>query len=279
MVMSGSKGDTFTEINKALKINTNKDLNVDESMKHLIDSIVSSTDDKQIINSLKIANKMIINDAKIQKKFSDIIKFIYKANVDQVESGDGKEEESIGKVIANTNKWVAELTNGKITNILDEDFRTASMALINVIYFNYEWKHEFDSNLTRPSGDFYSKPKVKSHFPMMNLKKTSLPYHFSDQINAHIFSLLYKDETFKFNIIFPSNEDDFLIKSDETSVINKINYTILKDTLANINYQKMNICMPKFVLKKKMKVIYNNFSFLFISFYIFLYILIPFYIF
>ena len=201
------------------------------------------------INKLTIANKMILNNQYAEETFLNIVKNIYQAKLDSI---DGKNA-NILSVIDETNKWISELTNHKIKTILGKYFESASIALINVIYFNYEWMHRFDKNLTMEQ-PFFKSRENKISVEMMMLSSTNLPYYFSKKLNAHILTLPYQQEKFEFTVIFPNEEKDFLLKDDDSSLVNKLNYQLLNEELKNRVYKRVDLQIPKFKIENELEV-------------------------
>ncbi|CAF0720451.1 unnamed protein product [Brachionus calyciflorus] len=254
MAMAGSKGETRNEILKSLKIekylvqdklaDEEIFLNLHETVHTLIKTVSSNESTNQVI----LANKMIVNKLKIKTFFDDILKSIYESSVDSVESN-----ETFELIVRNTNKWISDLTNGKITNILDESFKSVSLTLINAIYFNCEWAYEFNREKTQKKDFHVSKTQI-NQVELMELTNKKFLYHFSESLNSHLLSLPYKNEKYYFNIIFPSNEQDFLLFEDQNSLINKIDYSALKNDFKNQVIESINLIMPKFTIKKKINL-------------------------
>lgn len=255
MALAGSKGDTRDEMIKSLKmenflaknLNTSLDQNLilfHESIKALINSLIdieNNPEDKT--NKFILANKIILNNQKVESLFLSLIESSYNAKVDT----------SLN--VAETNKWISDLTNNKISNILDDSFKAASLILINAVYFNYEWLHEFDHTKTTKQDFHLSKDgllKVKVNKMEMYQKKFG--YFFSIKLNSHLLSLPYKKEKFMFNILFPNDENDFLLVGEQNSLVNKLNYNLLKEELKQQSLEKINLNMPKFSIKKKIEV-------------------------
>ena len=201
------------------------------------------------INKLTIANKMILNNQYAEETFLNIVKNIYQAKLDSIDGINA----NILSVIDETNKWISELTNHKIKTILGKYFECASIALINVIYFNYEWMHRFDKNLTMEQ-PFFKSRENKISVEMMMLSSTNLPYYFSKKLNAHILTLPYQQEKFEFTVIFPDEEKNFLLKDDDSSLVNKLNYQLLNEELKNRVYKKVDLQIPKFKIENELEV-------------------------
>lgn len=260
MTLAGSRNETKNELIKSLKIDnylgkeSDKDHDLDDfyQMVHtkLID-VYDFSPNNEMKNILVLANKVIVNNLQINDSYQSIIEKKFNTKIDSVTGG------SFTDLIDSTNKDIAKLTNNKITNLLDESFQTSSLALVNVIYFNFDWLYKFNETNTESNYEFYLNPS-KSHktkVDMMNLNRQRLPYSYLESINSHLIKLPYQNKKYYFNIIFPVDETDFLLKEDKSSIINKMRYDDLKQALfQNDNNQLINLKMPKFVIKTKTEV-------------------------
>lgn len=221
-----------------------------ETIQKLIEII--GAQDNNDSNKLILANKIILNNQKVLDSYKNIIDTNFKASIDVIST-----DESFKQVIAQTNEWISELTNKKIDKILDDDFKSASLALINAIYFNYEWLHTFESNRTLKESFYLDSSRNNFiQVEMMRLNGKSFPYLYSDALKAQILSLPYKNERFSFNVVLPNEENDFLLKDDQTSLINRLDFNLIKPELSKLAILPVNIRVPKFVIKNKMQVVF-----------------------
>lgn len=257
MTLTGSMGETSQEILKALGISkfvesyqdTLANQPLHESISALLKSLNDMSSDK---NRIVLANKMILNNIRASDSFLGIITNMYGAQVDTVTA-----QNSIQSIISQTNKWVSEMTANKINNILDESMHLTSLCLLNVIYFKSEWLYQFDENHTRQE-KFYIGAHRQNDFVnvnMMQLKTNKIDYTFSENLKSHLIRLPYKGERFQFNILFPSDESDFLLPYDDQSLINRLDYDLIKSELENFHHEDLILKMPKFSTKNNLKVI------------------------
>jgi serine protease inhibitor len=258
MTMSGARNETEAEILKATKLNKSISSGIEKNnelialhlyMKQLTTQLTSSEGNSAgEANRLIIGNKIILNNQNVKDEFRNLVISNYNAKIDLIKS-----REDLTSVIASTNKWISDLTNNKIEKILDDDFKTASIGIINGIYFNYEWLYEFDPKLTQKE-KFFIGPGTYISVDMMRLSKKSLPYYFSETLNAHLISLPYKNEKFFFNILYPADSNDFLLRSEQDSLINRIRYDILIEEFKRISSTPIELIIPKFIIKNELKV-------------------------
>jgi serine protease inhibitor len=255
MALSGAQQQTRLEIIKSLKIesffgllteNSNFDTIKLQNLNSLVKKLLQDITNNQDQNQLVIANKVIIKNLQVNTSFKETIETVFDAKIGYFEPS----------IIEETNKWISSLTNKKIEKILTPDFlKTDScLALINVIYFKYDWMHQFDERLTEKEDFMISSNQIPLRVDMMQLAGKQLPYHYSEALNSHLIRLPYEKQKFSLNIIFPSSDNDFLLKSDDSSLINKINYHLLKTEMDNLSLNSINLSMPKFKINKKINV-------------------------
>jgi serine protease inhibitor len=267
MALGGARHDTELELIKSLRLekhlnNQNSNWNenekrtaalrsLHESVRQLLQLITMNNNNSAVEPGvIVLANRLVLNEQTVEPAFLHTIQTTYKAEVDSVGAN-----ESLASLIDRTNKWSNETTNGKIDKILADEFRLASLALINIIYFNKEWKIQFDEKLTAKEKFYLTADRQRfTQVDMMKLSGKSLAYVYSSKLAAHLVSLPYNDDKFVFNIVLPSNENDFLLNEQHDSVLNQLNYVLLKEELDKQEHEKVDLEIPKFSIKKTMKV-------------------------
>lgn len=248
MTLAGSKDETKGQILKALRIQNfyveEKALNFHENIKSLSKLITSNGTS----NDLVLANRMIINNLNVKSSFETIIKTLYESDIDKVSA-----HKSLETIIVETNKWISDLTDNKITAILDQSFKSVALTLINAIYFKCEWLNPFDPSRTT-NMDFHVTKTSKQSLEMMQLSNKKLLYYFSPNLEYHLLSLPYSQEKFNFNVILPLSEDDFLISRNKQSLINHLDFNQIKIDLQKLSLTSIDLLMPKFTIKKKINL-------------------------
>jgi serpin B len=103
------------------------------------------------------------------------------------------------------NDWVHQQTNGKIKDFLPHGVLNSGtkLALINAIYFNGAWKHEFDKEKTF-HGPFYALGDREHKTEVNMMSKTSKHKYYFDQENGcHILELPYTGDELSMIILLP----------------------------------------------------------------------------
>ncbi len=157
MLANGAKGDTQSELLKALQIN-----NIAEFNKQ-VKKQLETYDGYSKIMSLETADSIWLNQSWFGGKgsflpgFENSMKENYRAETQEVTN-----ENSVEKV----NAWVNEKTKEKIPEIIDDNNREFVTALINAVYFKAAWENEFYESATKKSG-FTNADSSESQVDMM----------------------------------------------------------------------------------------------------------------
>jgi serpin B len=134
------------------------------------------------------------------------------------------------------NNWVKNKTNGKIDHIVNQMDPSLVMLLINAIYFNGNWKYEFEPSNTL-NNDFNLGNGSKVNVPFMNQKVTAKLMLHDD---FTILDLPYGRGNFSMLIFLP-DEDKTI--DDVMNVWNTENYNVW---LENFEEMSVEVSIPKF---------------------------------
>ena len=140
LLASGAKGDTLAQIKDVMQITTTDEYN--ERAKTLIDIYTNTKELKiNVANSVWV-NTDSVDGMEFKPQYEETVKDFYNATSGKVDNSNGVD------VI---NDWVKTNTNRKIPSIINSaDF---CAALVNAVYFNGRWEHEFNKKATH-QGDF-----------------------------------------------------------------------------------------------------------------------------
>ncbi|XP_023608430.1 serpin B8 isoform X3 [Myotis lucifugus] len=141
MVFMGAKGDTATQMSQALCLNKAGD--VHQGFQALLSDINRS--DTQYL--LRTANRLFgEKTCDFLPAFKESCQKFYQAELEELSFA--KDTEECRKHI---NDWVAEKTEGKISEILGVGTvdPLTKLVLVNAIYFKGRWKEQFDRKHTR----------------------------------------------------------------------------------------------------------------------------------
>lgn len=136
------------------------------------------------------------------------------------------------------NGWVNENTNGLIPQLLSQPLdESARLALVNTLYFNNKWLHEFDSYSTYDA-DFYGVNGTKQ-VPTMHLGTTDFDYAEGKKLKSVV--LPYKNGS-KMKVYLPVSETESI-----ADIIGEMSLEELSAELeASYTQQKVVLTLPKF---------------------------------
>ena len=141
MTLNGAVDDTFLAMRSTLGFETLDQEQINESYRGLLDLL--SDLDPQV--TFEIANAIWANrDYTFHQSFFDAVRTAFDARVESADFGDATTLDDI-------NGWVAEQTNGKITEILEQLDPVLVMLLLNAMYFDGSWTSRFDPDDTGPA--------------------------------------------------------------------------------------------------------------------------------
>lgn len=173
MVYAGANGQTALQMAAALSLSTNP-AEVGPEFGAL----------QAELNALQSSNGIHLNVANglwAQTNFPFLPAFLdnasnnYAASVQQVNFM--ADAQQLAEITGQINGWVADQTEGMISNLLQPGTLHAAtrLALVNAIYFNGSWLTIFDTNLTQVA-PFYVSPSQWVATPMMEQREAARYY-------------------------------------------------------------------------------------------------------
>ncbi|MBA7584325.1 hypothetical protein ES708_26278 [subsurface metagenome] len=172
MTYNGADGDTKEAMEKTLELSGFTIDEINENYKILIDAL-SSVDPKVLMS---IANSIWHEqNFGVEQDFINVNQNYFYAEVSPLDFNDPD-------AVTTINNWVADKTNDKITEIIDNIPAEAVMYLINAIYFKGIWKYEFDESDTKEK-PFYLSDGTTKDVPMM-IQEASFNYLSNDILQA-----------------------------------------------------------------------------------------------
>lgn len=144
--------------------------------------------------------------------------------------------------VTEINQWVANHTENKITNLVDESVVNDEIAilLLNALYFNASWKYPFDRIITAEQKFYLFGPKETT--TQMMIQTNTFNYSENQNLNATFLELPYQGDDYVFTIALPNEKDG----------LNAWSYR-MDEVLAvqNMTEQEVTILIPKFKMEHK----------------------------
>ena len=231
MVYNGADGETKEEIAKALQVEGVEVADLNKANASLMSKLHNRSKDVE----LNVANSIWLNDHfHFQDQFKENTEDYFNAMIQEIDVNDRDAGDTI-------NNWVKKATNEKIDEIVDSPLNpNLASILINAIYFNGNWTHEFKKELTedRP---FHLEDGTTKDVLTMTLNE-KLAYMENEHIQA--VTLPYGDEeNMSMNVILPK-EDTGLEKV--ISLMDSGTWNVWQEELTS---QEGTVMLPKFQLE------------------------------
>lgn len=231
MLSNGANGETREEILYALGLSQYSQEEVNAYFKKLIEGLHTVN----LAITVKTANSVWGNaGVPLKEDFQKMNIENYCAMVSQLDFSDPSAVDQI-------NAWCNQTTEGLIPSILDEVNPTATVYLLNSLYFKARWESEFAPEKTQ-EGDFNtsSGKVVKADF--MQTQRMAA-YVENEWFTST--SLSYQNDSYVMRLILPQPEIsiDQVLQALSESDENLWKNTILAD---------INLKMPRFTLENKM---------------------------
>jgi serine protease inhibitor len=141
MVLNGATGQTRQEMLDALSLSGDNLNAVNEANARLLKYI--RTPPKGIV--LSVADSLWVNDrlAQLRPDYLQRIRSAYAARTTEL---DFSKPDAVRRV----NAWALKQTHGRIANVVDRLDPAEVVLLLNAVYFNGKWAHQFDKSRTQP---------------------------------------------------------------------------------------------------------------------------------
>jgi len=229
MTVNGANGSTRDEMLTALRVNGYSVDDVNEYSKSLREALLSvdPTTRISIANSIWYRLGFPVEDAFIQ-----VNKTNYNAEVKAVDFSDGGTVKQI-------NNWVANNTNNKITEVIDNIPGNAMMYLINAVYFKGIWKFEFDKSDTEKR--VFNADGGKTQEVQTMKQENEFNYSFDE--NCAYLEMPYGNGAFSMVLMLPHDD------KTTDNVIENLNAETWNSAMSGMNLRKVRLYLPRFKFK------------------------------
>lgn len=235
MAYNGVEGETKEKFSEVLGW---KDFSVNELNGYnnrLIDHLHQQSENirMNISNSVWFDKKMNIKESFLKRNRESFNTFT--SSIDT-------EDRSAVSII---NQWVAESTDGNISEVIDNISSQDMIYILNATYFKGNWKNDFNESKTKESL-FFLEDGATEPISMM-WQKTDLNYYNGE--GFQFVELPYEDESYCMYILLPDSNK----KVDET--IENLNYSswhFYKEKLSK--KRNINFGMPRFHCEHAIKM-------------------------
>lgn len=181
----------------------------------------------------KLSNGIFINKRPIKKSYEEKMSSL-DIDAKTVDFSDSRTKDNI-------NNWIANKTNGLITNVLDEISEAAMLIIVNCLYFKGDWIYPFDVEYTNEHGLFNNKKATM----MSEISGNDYKYFVNDK--QEIVELSYENG-YSMGIILP--------KKNGTSYYDL--ETDVEQYFDKMTYKTVFITIPKF--EQRIKISYSGYA-------------------
>ena len=237
MTMNGATGNTAYEMQNTLGFSDMTQEEINMGYKSLMRELQDA--DNQV--EFDIANSVWAKESLSMKdEFKTTVEEYFEAETASVDFSDPKTLDRI-------NAWVADHTNQRITKIIDEIKSEDVMFLINAVYFNGNWKYEFDPEDTHTS-PFYLDETSTVDVEMM-VQMTDVHYYIDNTVT--MIDLPYGNEAYSMQLIMPTQSNYSL----ETFVEKHISASNLTQWNSQLEEGEYFISIPKIKIEYEIDLI------------------------
>jgi serpin B len=147
---------------------------------------------------------------------------------------------------AGINKWVADRTAQRITDLIPAGFVTPDLVsvLVNALYFKASWSDPFSEGATK-NARFWISTSKNVDVPMMSVTHTA-PYYEDERWQA--VSLSYTGNTFEYLVLMPK------IKLSAGDLARQLESSVVLKALESLHRERVQLSMPKHELRYKRDV-------------------------
>ncbi|KAF5285396.1 hypothetical protein FQA39_LY16650 [Lamprigera yunnana] len=191
--------------------------------------------------SLNSANKIYLQDNfKISDDFKSVAVNVFNSDIQNVNFK--KNEEAANEI----NKWVEEQTEDKIRDLINKDdlSEDTRAVLVNALYFNGTWVHQFPKYATtqRP---FHSTKDKAVNIDMME-NTDYFGYYEDDTLKAKFLEMPYIGSDIFMTIVLPNDIEGLAELEDNLpAVLTEPKYTM----------ERVHVQIPKFKIESTIELI------------------------
>jgi serine protease inhibitor len=226
MTYNGAAGTTLEAFSDVLHFDDLTSQEVNESYKDLMGQLVTLDDQVEfsIANSIwyKLGFQVLSEFIATNQEYFD-------AAIEEIDFYDPQTVEVI-------NQWIEDKTNGKIQDMLDYIPPDAVMYLINAIYFNAQWKYEFDKDKTHEDNFYLESGSIHP----ADFMAVNGDFCYTSNGDFQAVELPYGDSAFSMVVMLPAGDKTV---SDLVEVLDAEQWN---SWFENSGMRNVQVEMPKF---------------------------------
>jgi serine protease inhibitor len=226
MLYNGAEETTQTELASLLEIVDLNITEVNQGNQNLTEKLVTSDPEVKIAIANSLWTKLGFS---IEQSFLDTNQRYYNATIQELDFSQPESSKTI-------NNWVAENTQNKIPEIVDQINPEQALFLINAIYFKGQWQSKFNPDATKEQDFYLVDGQVKKHPLMFKFGE----YKYYENPEFQLVSLPYGSGHLAMNIFLPKQT------SNLKNFLTQLNSENLDSWLKQMSLKEGKIQIPRF---------------------------------
>lgn len=240
MVFMGAKGNTAAQMVQALSLS--KSGGGGEDVHQSFQLLLTEVNRTGTQYLLRTANRLFGEKTyDFNSSFKDACHKFYQAEMEELDFIKATEEAR-----KHINTWVADKTEGKITDLLPPNSvnQLTCLVLVNAIYFKGNWDNQFNKELTKERPFKVSKNEKKP--VQMMFKKSTFNMTYIGEIFTKILVLPYVSKELNMIIMLPDENVDL------ETVEKALTYEKFKDWTRPdmMDEEEVEVSLPRFKLEE-----------------------------
>ena len=224
MLLNGTEGDTFSQIQAALSYEKHSVEEINELYAAIESILKQSGSSVRYLN----ANALWSNNMSPKENYIKTLKTYYDSELFYIDFSSTDAPVTI-------NNWCSEQTEGMIDSIIDDLDPNDRFVFLNALFFEGSWRKKFDKSKTEES-PFYN---INGNASAMQFMHMDSDFSSTDIDGDKVCILPFGTGDYKFVIFLPSEEKDY---QEFLSSFDEKQYKILLDALKIHN---VNLSLPK----------------------------------
>ncbi|AEH51940.1 serpin family protein [Pseudothermotoga thermarum] len=240
MTSFGAAGKTLQEMLETLCLSKFEERDILKSYRELVKFL----NEKSEYYELRIANALWAQQGyPFLESFLKVVSENFQAPVEEVDFVDSVQR---GQTRAKINKWISDVTNGRIPELISADDidELTRLVLTNAIYFKGKWLYQFDSEKTQK--DVFHSITGDVEVDMM---KISQDFEYYEDENVQVAKIPYIGEKLYMLVVLPKKGRSI------REVEERLNSKVFSKWIANTSLTKLDLSMPRFKFRNRFSLV------------------------
>nr|XP_002130997.1 leukocyte elastase inhibitor-like isoform X1 [Ciona intestinalis] len=238
MTHLGAKGKTAKQIDDAFMFSKIEDGRFHSAFGELHGLLFDKASDNVTVKS---SNRVFADKKrKVLEDYKNALT-VYGAKLENVDF------KTPSNAVKQINDWASDATNGKISNMLQDDAVDSNTALIvaNAVYFRGDWHSKFNEMQTERRAFYVSHYKIVET-PFM-FQRGHFKYAYISELTLQVLEMDYAGKDYSMVLLMPENFDLAKVEAN-------LNHANLTNWLSALKYKSVDLSVPKFKLEETLQL-------------------------